>query len=205
MNDLTDKEQIELIKKWWRQYGLVVSIAIVIGLAIGFGWRYWHKHRIVKAEEASLIYSEMQNAAAENKFDVAQGLATRLINEYRNTPYASLGALLWARDAVLQNNLELAREKLDWVIKNGKMVSLKQIARVRAARILSVQKKYQTALNILKAIDDPAYQPLIDTVKGDIYNAQGKKALAKKSYQAAKNGFETSGIVDPFLNMKIAQ
>lgn len=205
MNDLTDKEQIELIKKWWRQYGFVITIAVVIGLAIGFGWRYWHRHKIVKAEEASVIYFQMQNAAADNKFDVAQGLATRLIDEYRHTPYATLGALLWARDAVLQNNLKLAREKLDWVIKNGKMVSLKQIARVRAARILTAQKKYQTALNILKAIDDPTYQPLIDSVKGDIYNAQGKKALAKQSYQAAKSGFETSGIVDPFLTMKIAQ
>jgi len=205
VNDLTDKEQIELIKKWWRQYGVVVTIAVVIGLAIGFGWRYWHRHKIVKAEEASVIYSQMQNAAAENKFDVAQALATRLMDEYRSTPYASLGALLWARDAVLQNKLKLADEKLAWVIKNGKMESLKQIARLRAARILAAQKHYQSALNVLKTTDDPTYQSLIDSVKGDIYSILGKKRLAKKSYQAAKAGFEASGIIDPFLNMKMVQ
>ena len=60
-------------------------------------------------------------------------------------------------------------------------------------------------LNILKTVDDPMYQPLIDSVKGDIYRALGKNKLAQQSYQAAKNGFENSGIVDPFLNMKISE
>lgn len=205
MNDLTDKEQIELIKKWCREYGVVIGIAIVIGLAVGFGWRYWHRHKVVKAEQASIIYTEMQNAASQKKFTVAQALAARLMTQYRSTPYAGMGALLSARDAVLQSNLKLALDKLQWVIKNSKMASLKQIARVRAARILLATKQYQAALNILKTVDDPMYQPLIDSVKGDIYRALGKNKLAQQSYQAAKNGFENSGIVDPFLNMKISE
>lgn len=205
MNDLTDKERVELVKKWWREYGMVVTVAIVIGLAIGFGWRYWHRYKIVKAEEASMIYTQMQNAAIQKKFNIAQALAARLMNQYRATPYASMGALLWARDAVLQNNLKLALEKLQWTIKNGRIGSLRQIAHVRAARVLLTEKHYQAALNILKTVDDPTYQPLIASVKGDIYRAQGKSKLAKQSYQAAKNGFEASGIVDPFLNMKISE
>ncbi|WP_423063802.1 YfgM family protein [Candidiatus Paracoxiella cheracis] len=205
MSDLTDKEQVEMIKKWWREYGLVITVAVVIGLAVGFGWRYWHRHKVMKAEEASIIYTEMQNAAAQNKFDDAQALASRLMTHYRNTPYAGMSALLWARDAVLQNKLNVALEKLQWTIKNGKMASVKQIARVRAARILLAEKQYQPALTLLKTVDDPTYQPLINSVKGDIYRARGNNKLAKQAYQAAKNGFETSGIVDPFLNMKVSQ
>lgn len=198
----SDKEQVEMLKKWWREYGIVIMVAIVLGLAIGFGWRYWHRHKEEKAVEASMIYQQVQNAAARKQFKMAQSLAARLMEHYRSTPYAAMGALLWARDAVLQNNLKIALDKLNWVIKHGKLDSLKQIARLRAARVLLAEKRYQPALNSLKTVDDPVYEPLIESVKGDIYRALGKDKLAKQSYQAAKSGFEASGIINPFLNMK---
>ena len=205
MDNLSDKEQVELLKKWLREYGVAITVAIIFGLGLGFGWRYWHRHKIEQAEHASMVYQQLQVAASQNQFNIARMLATQLINKYHSTPYASMAALLWARDAVLQNNLKLALAKLQWVVKNGKTVSLKQIARLRAARILLAQKKYQPALNLLKTVDDPVYQPLVDSVKGDIYGAMGKTALAKKSYKFAQSGLKAGGLVDPFLNMKISQ
>lgn len=205
VEDLTDKEQIEMIKQWWRNHGKGIVFAVVLGLAIGFGWRYWRSHNIEKAERASVVYQQVQVAAAQQQFDVVASLAPQLMKDYRSTPYASMAALLWARDAVLQNNLKLAVEKLQWVIDNSKMSSAKQIARIRAARILLAQKQYDSAMNLLATVDDAAYQPLTDSVKGDIYRAMGKETLAKQSFQAAQNGFQSGGIVDPFLNMKIAR
>lgn len=205
IQDLTDKEQIELIKKWWNQYGKIALIAIIVGLAIGFGWRYWRQHKIVQAENASMVYEQLQDAAAQKQFAKTAPLAQKLIKDYRDTPYASMGALIAARDAVLQNNLQLALTKLQWIINNTKSNSLKQIARLRSARILLAQKKYQAAINTLKTVDDPVYRPLINSVKGDIYHAMGKTAQANQFYHAAQSGFEADGILDPFLNMKMTQ
>lgn len=205
MDYLSEKEQVELIKKWWRDYGLAILVAIIIGLAVGFGWRYWIRHKVEKTQEASVIYTELQGASIQQQFTVAEGLVNRLMSRYPNTPYASMGALLSARNAVLQHDLKKALDQLQWVIKNSRMESVKQIARVRAARIFLSEKQYQLSLALLNTVNDPVYQPLIDMVKGDVYRALGKTQLANQAYQNAKNGFEANGIVDTFLNMKISQ
>lgn len=205
MENLSDKEQIELIKKWWREYGVAVMAAVILGLLLGFGWRYWHQHQLKRTTRASMMYQQLQAAADQNQFNAIKPLASQLMNQYDNTPYAGMAALLWAREAVLQGRSKSALTRLQWVIKNSKMASLKQIARLRAARILLAQKRYQLALNDLKTVDDRVYQPMIYNVQGDIYRAMGKKALAEVSYKKAQSGLEADGLKDPFLNMKLAE
>ena len=85
------------------------------------------------------------------------------------------------------------------------MKALKQIARLRAARILLAMQKNQDALDLLATVDDPTYQPLIDEVKGDIYQAMGQTEQAKQAYESAQAGL--SGIVgeDQLLSLQLAQ
>lgn len=205
VSDLTDKEQLELFKKWWNNYGKSVTIAIVIGLCIGFGWRYWHQYQSHRAERASDLYYQIQAATLQNQSAAAQQLTTQLMQNYANTPYASLIALSVAKKSVLEKNYDEALQQLNWVMKQSKSSSLKQIARLRAARILLTQQKHAAALQMLQVINDSTYQPLIDSVKGDIYTAMGNTDAAKKSYEAAQIQAHTMGIVDPSLQMKASQ
>ena len=41
MSNLSNKEQADLVKAFWNDYGRWIAIAIIIGLVLGFGWR-WH-------------------------------------------------------------------------------------------------------------------------------------------------------------------
>src|SRR3990167_2036424 len=205
IEDLTRQEQVELFKKWWHRYGKIALIAIIVGLAVGLGWRYWRQHQITQAGHASIIYQQLQSAAAQKQLSTAQSLSQQLMQNYSGTPYASMAALISAQEAVLQGQLNLALTQLQWVMNHADLASLQQIARLRASRILLAQKQYQSALHLLKTVNDPVYQPLIDGVTGDVYRAMGDTKLASQSYKAAQKGFAADGILDPFLEMKISQ
>lgn len=205
ISDLSDKEQIEVFKKWWRDYGRSITCAVVVGLLIGLGWRYWHQHQAHYAQQASTIYYQLQVANQQNQTAQVQSLTSQLMQQYARTPYASLAALFAAKQAVSQNHYADALQQLQWVMQHSRLSSIKQIARLRAARVLLAQQQSQAALQLLQHVDDVAYQPLIDHVKGDIYAAMGNGAAAQQAYQTAQNEAHAAGIVDPVLQMKVSQ
>ena len=54
-----EAQQIEEIKKWWRENGLSVVLGLTLGISGIFGWRYWQDVKIESAEAASALYSDM--------------------------------------------------------------------------------------------------------------------------------------------------
>lgn len=204
MTEMTDKEQIEMLKKWWHDYGKAITLAVVVGLAVGFGWRYWRQYKLEQAQSASGIYQRLLTAGAVQNDKEISALSTVLMNKYKSSPYASLASLLLANGAIVKKDLPQAQAHLAWVVKNGKLPSLQQVARLREARVLLAQKKPAKALQVLAVVNDQVYAPLISKVKGDIYTAQGNHKAAQAAYQKAKNGMSNVGITDPFLSLKMA-
>lgn len=201
----TDQEQIELIKKWWNDYGKIVLVAIAIGLVAGFGWRYWIKQQNISHQQASLMYQQLLVADSQNTPDTVTQMAGEMQKHYPKTEYANLANLVAAKVAVNQNDLPAALQKLQWVMNHSHLKSLQQIARLRAARILTAQQKMPDALLLLATVDDSTFQPLIDEVKGDIYVAQGDSDKARQSYQAAQVGLSAIVGEDALIAMKLAQ
>jgi predicted negative regulator of RcsB-dependent stress response len=201
---LSDKEQIEAFKNWWKEYGQTIAIAVVIGLGVGFGWRYWSQWQMQKEATASAMY---QGALmADEKADATQAAtnADELAKKFPSSPYSALASFLVAKDAVAHNNLDLAVEKFKWVIAHARDHRFQQIARIRAARIMLEQKQYPQALSVLSTVNDKTFLPMIQQVRGDIYAAQGRQAEAQKEYDAAKKALQSAGVQDPLLQMKIA-
>ena len=179
----------------------------VIGLIVRLGWRYWRQHQVDVASQASSLYQSTLSASAQQKDSAqSQRYADDLINQYARSPYATLAALFSAKTAIAANDLQQALNKLQWVIDHSKSTQFKeQSARLRAARIYLQQNKAQQALDLLAVVDDKAYQPLIDHIKGDAYTLLGNAASAKAAYEAAKKGLTEGGVEDPLLNMKLSQ
>ena len=202
---VTDKEQIEMIKAWWNKHGKSLAVAVGIGLAIGFGWRYWTVSQERVATQASTLYQRVLMSDLSNLSDEANVQANALIKNYAKTPYAVLAALWQARKAVDDNKFDEAAAKLTWVLQHSKVAAFKQIARLRLARVEIAQKKAQQALTTLQTMDDETYLPLIEKNRGDAYLALGQQAKAKKAYESARAGFSELGIRDPILEMKLAQ
>lgn len=200
----SDKEQLESIKKWWNDSGKGLVFAIVIGLALGVAWKYWHKLSIRRAENASVLYQSVLQADSQNQLSTAQGGATLLMAHFSSTPYASLAGLLFAKELVSQNKLSLALTKLEWVIKNGKEPRLKQIAQLLAARILLSENKTADAMAELKIINDKQFQPMIDWVKGDIYLKENNVAKANAHYESAKKALSDFPPAENLLTEQLA-
>jgi len=200
---LTEQQQIDQIAAWWKKYGLSTVIIFVIALAAGIGWRFWLQHREVKLARGSTHYEELLNAVVNDDTVNAMKEANLLKSNYRYTPYAALATLMLARDYVYQNNYSKAEKELTWVMKHASTNSLKEIARLRFARILNQEDKPQEALKLLEKTNDAAYLPMINEVKGDSLLLLNQKDSARTAYQQALSSIPGYAAMRPVLAMKL--
>ncbi|MDX1697340.1 MAG: tetratricopeptide repeat protein, partial [Thiohalobacterales bacterium] len=112
----TEEQQVEELKKWWKENGSAIVTGVVLGLAILFGTRAWFSWQEGKAQQASVVYNLMMQMAEQGDSKTATDNADRLIADYSGTPYASLASLLLARFRTEEGNLDAARAQLQWVV-----------------------------------------------------------------------------------------
>lgn len=200
---LTEQQQVDQIAAWWKKYGLSTIIIFLIALAAGIGWRYWLQHREVKLARGSTHYEKLLNAVVNDDAASATKEANLLKSNYRYTPYAALATLMLARGDVYQNDYPKAEKELSWVMKHASTNSLKEVARLRYARIMNQSGKPQEALKLLEKTNDVAYISMIDEVKGDSYVLLNQKDSARTAYQQALSSIPDYAVMRPVLVMKL--
>jgi len=199
----SETEQIEQLKRWWQQYGKSTLAVVIVGFLISWGWHAWQKQHERLLQTASVVYERLLTSIIRDDQVALEQQATRLFKHYPHTPYAQLAALILARKAVYNGDLEGAEQKLMWVMKHGENAALKQLARIRQARILAATGKQKEALKLLDKVDDKAYLSLIYDAKGDIYIQMENKEAARSAYQEALNALPTYEIMQPLILMKL--
>lgn len=199
---MTEDEQLEVIKKWWKRYGNIVSVIISVILLAIAGYRYfnWHQEKIT--QQASITYENMMVAFSNHNTQGVRAFANELIKDYGSSVYADVAHMTLAKIYVSKNKLDQAQQELEWVAAKSKMSSLQQIAKIRIARIMAANKSYDNALTELSKVNDTAYLPVINELKGDIYGATGKYQEAINSYRLAIDEVKMNGMGNLFLEMK---
>lgn len=200
---VSDIEQIEQFKQWWHQYGKLILVVVLIGFVSSWGWRAWQKQHERLLQTASVVYERLLTSVIRDDQVTVQKQASRLFKHYPHTPYAQLAALILARKAVYDGDLEEAKLKLNWVVKHGETPALKELARIREARVLAATGKTKDALALLDKVDDKAYLPLVQETKGDIYVLMNNKAAARAAYQEALKILPAYEIMQPLILMKL--
>jgi predicted negative regulator of RcsB-dependent stress response len=201
---MTEEEQIEQLKKWLKENGLTIIGGIITALVIISGWHYWQSRQHAILSQASGIYDEMLIWRSQDKMDQATIRANNLINQYPKTPYAQMASFMLARDAVLKKNYPEATKQLNWVIDHSGDSSVRQIAKLRIARIDIADNKPDAALDTLKQVDDNTFRGLIAEVQGDAYTAMHDNTKAKASYTLALQQLPKDAASQrPILKMKI--
>ena len=201
---LTEQEQVQQLKTWLKQYGPTILLGIVIALIMTTSLRYWQNYQNKILMHASSIYDEMLALRAQNNEDGATIQAKKLLAHYRKTPYADMASLLLARNAVLNKDYAEATKQLNDVIDHSKTASLREMARIRLARILLTEQKPDEALALLKKMDDKNYLGLVDEVRGNAYLLKQDPDAARKAYQLALQELPNAEVVRPILEMKYA-
>ncbi|MGC1181907.1 YfgM family protein [Legionella sp.] len=199
---MTEEEQLDLIKKWWRRNGTLITLALSLIIFAVAGYRYltWHQDKLT--QQASVAYEQMMLAVSNHNENIVKSYANQLIQEHEKTVYADVAHMTLAKVYVSENKLENAQNELKIVADKSKMLSLRQIAKIRIARILLAEKSYTNALNELSSIVDATYLPVINELKGDIYGATGQYQEAMNSYKQAITEVKTNGMGNSFLEMK---
>lgn len=179
-----DEAQAEQLKQWWKDNWMALAGGLVLGLGAIFGWEGWKGYQEGKASEASQMYEELKQALAASKLDQANELGDKLVKDFSRTPYAAGAALFLASEDVRTNRFDEALARLQWVDKNSKDEGLRQVARLREARVLWQQGKADEALKRLDG-KPGTFVALYDELRGDIKLTQGDRAAARAAYEKA--------------------
>lgn len=199
---MTEEEQLEAIKKWWKKYGNLITLCLSAVLLCIAGYRYmnWHQEKI--KQQASSIYEQMMISFSNKNNKEVRSYANQLIQNYDHTVYADVAHMTLAKMYVSKNKLTQAQSELNEVAQKSSVPALKQVATIRIARLMAASKSYSEALKELNQVNDTTYLPVINELKGDIYGATGKYQEAIKSYQVALFETKNNGMGNLFLEMK---
>ncbi len=182
---LSEEEQVEALKKWWKENGLSIVMGAVLGLGGVFGWKYWMEHRMEVADQASYRFSQMQMAVQAGNQESAVKQAEILTSEYGSSSYGQFAALYLAKAKVDAGDTGAARAELEKVINEGNDSSFQQIARLRLVRLLLDQKDLDGAAALIEKMPTDEYAGEFEQLRGDIALARGNRGAARNAYQQA--------------------
>jgi predicted negative regulator of RcsB-dependent stress response len=198
---LTDDEQLEHVKQLFAEYGPWTLGAVVVGLGLAFGYRYYNQHMNERALDASAQFADM--SAAVDDPAKARQIADGLIKTYPRSPYADQAQLVLARLAVDANQEAGAVGPLQEVIEHSKDAELRHIARLRLARVQIDQGKPDEALKTLSDLPG-TFAARYDEVRGDAYYAKKDPTKAAELYKQALGEGDPQSMDSALLALKIA-
>jgi len=210
---LSDEEQLENLKRWWKENGLFTIAAVVLCIGGYFGWDNWKANQQQKMETASELYQQMMEVAIvepgqkanDTQHRLVNELATQLKEEYGSSQYARYGALLVAKLAVEKNDLDAAAEQLRWAIDDADE-GLSLVIKLRLAKVEASRDNIDLAISMLNGVDAQTLSSAYAEARGDFYLMKGDKAAAYEAYkQASELATDIDSRVAPVLELKLNQ
>jgi len=211
----SDEEQLEALKRWWKDNGNSILAGIAFVLIVYFGMSQFQSSRENAAGMASDLYQQISELSLQNLSGMmqeddllaAQSFYNQLKTDHADSIYTRYAALLLARFRVESGQLEQAATELQWILDNPKLAFLRKadeelftIARLRLARIRLSMGDAQSALAVLNAVPVPnEFIAGYAEVEGDIQMQLGNPDAARAAYLRALIALNSSGTGNPAL------
>ena len=191
---LTDQQQAARVRGWIREYAPPAIVAVAVGLGGYFGFAQWQDHKAGQAADASELYAEFEAALESSNPDSATELQQRILADFEGSGYADHARLRMAKEYVDTTQPSLAAEELKSLIETSSDGDLRQLARLRLARVYLYMDLPEQGLEVLQTeVHSPAWEQLTEDMRGDLHQALGQIDEARAAYQAA---LERTGQVD---------
>lgn len=186
MDDLqSEKEQIEEMRAWWSEYGRYAIAGVVIAVALLFGFNQYQSSKLEAEIAASELYEELVTHVLDGDLDQAEAVTSALTTDYANTSYAAQSKLAIAKLYMDVNRDQDAADTLRELLEMRGNDELRNVGRLRLARVLLYQDKAQEVVDLLGARDDPGFNALYAETLGDAYAALGLIEQAEAAYLEA--------------------
>jgi len=182
---LSEKEQIEAMRDWWRENGRFVIGGIVLGVGILVGWNQWKEYRLTARLEASARYETLANQVSGGMVDAAEANAKELYENYASTSYAALARLAMARLYMDRGRDQDAADTLEALLAIRGGTETQMVGRLRLAKIYLYQEKPQEVVDLLSGFEDTAFAARYDELLGDAHAALGQIPDAAAAYARA--------------------
>jgi predicted negative regulator of RcsB-dependent stress response len=176
----TEEQQVQAIKQFWKDNGLVIIAGAIIGLGLLWGWRAYNDSQVAAKEEASAAYTLSLSSLVDDKND--EKLSAFII-EQSDTGYAPLAAMLLAQKAVEKEDYAGAKENLKVAMTGDETIA--DVARLRLANLHLEINEADQALIVLDSILSASFNGQIEEIKGDALLAKGDFDGAHNAYTLA--------------------
>lgn len=196
----SEQEQLESIKQWWRKYGKIISVGILLGIVAVGGYQWSQRTQQKTLAAASSEYEKMLESLDKKDLAMALQSAQRLTGaDYADTAYAPLAALALARIKLEQGDSVAAQKQLRWALDHAEEPAIAHVARLRLARLLLVEGQAKEAQTLLNTVSNTgSFTVSYDELKGDIAVALNQPSVAAGAYKRAlaarKSGEDSSDL-----------
>jgi predicted negative regulator of RcsB-dependent stress response len=175
----TEEQQVEAIKRFWKENGTAIIFGAVLGLGGLWGWRYYTDTQVASKESASAAYNSMLESLANG-----DGVATTqaFIDNNNESSYGVLAGFIGAQAAVADDDFAGAASTLQAVVTAATDPALQNVARVRLARVQLELAQLDAAITTLNAITGTAFVAQQEAIRGDVLVAKGDLNAARDAY-----------------------
>jgi len=196
--NLEEQEQLDALKAWWKENSSWILGTLIIAIVATAGWRGWNSYKNGQAIEAAALYQQVVEQVATQDTKRVNDAADAVKEKFASSAYAARAALLAAQVNEEKQDVAHAKLQLQWVVDNATEAGLKVVAKLRLAALLLDEKNYAEALKQLEGGHPASFDGLYSDLRGDIFNAQGKKEQARSAYKLA---YEKLSEARPYRNL----
>ncbi|WP_100158411.1 YfgM family protein [Proteus columbae] len=196
----TENEQVDAIKQFFKNYGLTIVLAAVIGFGGVFGWKYWQSHQTNRLQESAGAFATVSEALAKpTPENIA--LAEKFVTE-TNDIYGALASLELAQIAIDANDLVSGERHLTNAVAKVKNDAFADMLNLRLARVQLALDKTDAALVSLEQVKGKAWNGMKNYIRGDVLAKKGDNTGATAAYRSALTD-ENAGAIRSLVELKL--
>ncbi|QIF98715.1 YfgM family protein [Proteus terrae] len=196
----TENEQVDAIKQFFKNYGLTIVLAAVIGFGGVFGWKYWQSHQTNRLQESAGAFATVSEALAKpTPENIA--LAEKFVTD-TNDIYGALASLELAQIAIDANDLLNGERHLTNAVAKVKNDAFADMLNLRLARVQLALDKTDVALVSLEQVKGKAWNGMKNYIRGDVLAKKGDNAGAATAYRSALTD-ENAGAIRSLVELKL--
>ncbi len=188
--DLEEQEQLDQLRHFWKQYGNLISWALIVVLGALASWNFYQYWQRSQATQAAAMYDEVERAVRGADGAKIDRAFADMKDRFSSTTFAQQAGLLVAKQYYELGNRDAAKAALSWVAEKSSDPGYQAVAKLRWASILIETKAFDDALKVLNGTFPVNFDALVADRKGDLFFAQGKKSQAIEEYSKAYTLFD---------------
>ena len=201
--DLDEQEQLDELKHFWKQYGNLITWALIVVLAAFTAWngyQYWQRSQ---AAQSAAMFDEVERSVASKDATKIDRALTDMNAKFGSSAFAQQANLLAAKTFFEQGNADAAKKALMTVVQNSKDEGYQAIAKLRLAALFMADKNFDEALKQLSGTFPKDFVALADDRRGDVFALQNKMADAKLEYAKAYKALDERAGYRRLIEVKI--